>query len=216
MLSDLLRREKYDVLVLLGDMYDFWYEYRTVIPKYAFLFTATVIMLARDKEVHYVSGNHDAWIGTFWRKAGVYVHRYGFQRNLGGRKILFTHGDYIFGSRRPGLIRALFHSGWANFLFSLLHPDLGIKLARSFSKESRRREEEFDFSNIDRIVSQKAVDVVISGHLHLPIIREVGKKLFVCPGDWLDNLSYALISDNAVEIKRLKDGIIMRKILKVP
>ncbi len=207
-LVELLENEKYDLLVLLGDMYDFWYEYRSVVPKYAPVFTATVITLARKKEVHYVSGNHDAWIGDFWRKAGVYVHRYGFQRRLYGRNFLFTHGDYIFGSGRSGLVRAIFHSRWANFLFSMLHPDLGILIASRLSKESRKREEEFDFSRIDRIVSTKGIDVLVSGHLHMPIIREVKGRVFVCPGDWMENFTYLKIAGGRMEIRDREGKVI--------
>ncbi|NPA79485.1 MAG: UDP-2,3-diacylglucosamine diphosphatase [Thermotogae bacterium] len=204
----LLRSEDYDVLILLGDMYDFWYEYRSVVPKYAQLFTATVINLAQTKRVHYVSGNHDAWIGDFWRSVGVKVHRFGFQRTLFGRRFLFTHGDYLFGSRKPGFVRAVFHSRWANFLFSLLHPDLGVWLATRLSHESRRMEERFNFSKIDRIVSQKSADVVVSGHLHIPILRRVSGKIFACPGDWMFNFTYLKVEDGRISVRR-RDGSIL-------
>ncbi len=197
----LLEGERYDLLVLLGDMYDFWYEYGSVVPKYASLFTATVITLARRKEVHYVSGNHDAWVGDFWRRNGVKVHRYGFQRTINGIRYLFTHGDYIFGGRRSGLVRAVFHSRWANFLFSLIHPDLGILLASKLSKESRKREEEFDFKRIDRTVSEKGIDVLVSGHLHLPTVREIGGRFFACPGDWMEHFTYLKIVGRTLELR---------------
>ncbi len=215
-LVSLLERERYDLLVLLGDMYDFWYEYRSVVPRYASLFTATVITLARRREVHYVSGNHDAWVGDFWKGNGVKVHRYGFQRTINGVRYLFTHGDYLFGSRKPGLIRAIFHSRWANLLFSLLHPDVGVLLASRLSKESRKREEEFDFSRIDRTVSEKGIDVLVSGHLHLPTVREIDGKVFACPGDWMEHFTYLKIKGRRIEIRDREGKVLLWREVEVP
>ena len=208
---ELLRGERYDVLIMLGDMYDFWYEYGSVIPKYAPRFTATLIDLAQEVEVHYLSGNHDAWIGEFWEGVGVKVHRYVFQRKLWGKAFLFTHGDFIFGSRWSKVVRGVFHSRWANFMFSMLHPDVGVALARFLSRESREREDHFDMKRIEDVMDRRMSDVFVSGHIHIPVIRRIGEKVFACPGDWLKRFTYLKISQATLRLLN-REGEVLQEV----
>lgn len=210
-LIEVLRGEDYDEIVLLGDIYDFWFEYDGFIPSYAIKLTAEILRIAEEKRVHFLSGNHDAWVGKFWENFGVSVYRLGFERSLWGKRIFFTHGDYFFGGKFSGIIRRVFHSPISISLFKLLPVEKALKLAKLLSYESRKRKEEVDIGRIERVVLGLDYDVVVSGHLHKPIIRNFGGKVFICVGDWLENFTYLMIQDGRFTIKN-REGKILEEI----
>jgi Uncharacterized protein conserved in bacteria len=199
-LVDVLRREEYDELILMGDIYDFWFEYSGFIPSYAIKLTSEIVRMADSKKVYFLSGNHDAWVGKFWEGLGVSVYRLGFEKLLWGKRVFFTHGDYFFGGKFSRTIRKIFHSPISISLFKLIPVEISLNLARFLSYESRKRNEEVDMRKIEDVVSRLDYEVVVSGHLHKPIIKDFNGKVFVCVGDWMENFTYLIIQDGKFSI----------------
>ncbi len=210
-LISLLEREEYDEVILLGDIYDFWFEYRYVIPSYALNLTLSILSIAREKPVHYISGNHDAWIGDFWRSKNVRVYRYGFERIIKDKVFFFTHGDLFFGGKTSSTIRKIFHNSLAIRMFKLLHPSAGIRMARLLSSESRKKNEHPDIDRIENVVSKHRADVFITGHLHVPIIKEFKRKIFACVGDWMENFTYLEILSSSLVLRKF-DGLVLQSV----
>ncbi len=207
-LVDLIENEDYDELILLGDIYDFWFEYRSFIPSYAFKLTSTLVKLSAKKSIVYISGNHDAWIGEFWKDVGIEIHRFFFKKNMYDRDFLFTHGDLVFGDKSSRVIRSIFHNPVAVYLFSILHPDLGAKLARSLSSESKKREEGLYMERILESFRGLDCDVLITGHLHVPFIHREGQRLLVCTGEWMERYTYVKIYERRIYLMEFGGGII--------
>jgi len=208
-----LRDEDFDELILLGDIYDFWFEYRGFIPSYSIRFTSEVVNLSRKKVIHYVSGNHDAWIGDFWKGLGVNVYRYGFYKEIGRKRVFFTHGDYLLGNRSSRLMRKIFHNPLAVFLFKLIPVEVALALSGFLSYESRKRNEEPNLKIIEGVLAKEDADIIISGHLHIPFIKTVSGKAFICVGDWMENFTYLLIKDDEFILKNSSGEIL--HILKI-
>jgi len=207
-LVDLIENEDYDELILLGDIYDFWFEYSFFIPSYAFKLTSTLVKLATKKSIVYISGNHDAWIGKFWESAGIEIHRFFLRRRIYNRDFLFTHGDTVFGDKSSRVIRRIFHNPLAVYLFSILHPDVGAKLARSVSSESKEREEGLYMDRILESFRSLDCDVLITGHLHVPFIHREGQRLLVCTGEWMERCTYVKIYEKKIYLMEFGGGII--------
>ncbi len=209
-LLNLLRNEDFDELILLGDIYDFWFEYKGFIPSYSIRFTSEVVNLSSKKIIHYVSGNHDAWIGDFWKGLGVNVYRYGFYKEIGGKKVFFTHGDYLLGNRSSKLIRKIFHNPLAMFLFKLIPVEVALALSGFLSYESRKRNEEPNLKKIEDIMAREDADIIITGHLHIPLIKAFNGRVFICVGDWMEHFTYLLIRDGEFILKNNKGVILSR------
>ncbi len=203
-LIEILRGENYDELILLGDIYDFWFEYEGFIPSYAIMLTSEIIRIAESKKVYFLSGNHDAWIGKFWESLGISVYRSGFEKLLWGKRIFFTHGDYFFGGRFSKTVRRIFYNPIFLSLFKLIPVEISLNLAKILSYESRKRNEKVDINKIEKVVKKLDYDIVVSGHLHEPMIEDFGGRIFICVGDWLENFTYLLIHDGNFVIRNCK------------
>ena len=129
-----------DKLFLLGDIWDFWYEYKDVIPKEGIRVLAELInIMDAGSQVYFFPGNHDIWTFHFFEKLGIHViHNQPVVMELDGRKVMMGHGDGVGGAKWSyKLMLAIFHSRFCQFLFSLLHPRLAFSIATRWSKSNR-------------------------------------------------------------------------------
>ena len=129
-------------LWLLGDVFDFWFEYKRVIPKGFVRFLGKLAEFTeKGIKVHFFTGNHDMWINDYLEKeCGLILHKekYSIFR-LCGKKLLLGHGDGLDKKDKGYLfLRGLFHNRTAQFLFRLIHPDLGIMIADKWSSSSKK------------------------------------------------------------------------------
>ena len=198
---DMVEREG-SKLILLGDIFDFWFEYRHYINAHYWRILDGIFHVARKVPVVYLAGNHDLWIGDFFRRHGVEVVRDMY--TVDG--IAFAHGDNLkFGLRtrdillNPVLVR----------MFYAIHPDLGYAIARFVSDTSRGRNED-----VERIpewmwkyVSGRVnARTVVVGHLHVPMWEEREGKRIVCVGDWMRRFTYGVISDGIIRVMKYGGG----------
>ena len=209
---------------LLGDLFDFWFEYTHVIPKGGVRLLGAIAKIT-DKgiPVHYHLGNHDLWsFGYLESELGVHVHTSPIVREWDGVKCLIGHGDGLGpGDRGYKLTKKIYRSKLAQFLFRWLHPDLGVPLANLLSKNSRaaggksggpfqspEKENLFKYCN-KMLVSDPSINYFIFGHRHLPLDLELPKhseKLeaarYINIGDWITHFSSARIEKGVLYLNK--------------
>ena len=178
---------------LLGDIWDFWYEYRDVIPREAARVTAQILELVDEGvEVYYIPGNHDIWLYSFWQEMGVKVLPQTQEIELCGKKFLLGHGDGLGGAKWGyRLMLKIFHSRVCQVLFNQLHPWLAYRFGTDWSNSNRRRHGGYKFRGADEplykfCLEQEKADFRIFGHFHdaVDMAMPDGGRLIVLK-DWI-------------------------------
>ena len=197
-------------LYIVGDLFDFWFEYRTAIPRRHFPTLAVLQRLrASGLDIAYLNGNHDFWLGTFFRDTlGIRTLDGVASLETQGRKLWLHHGDGLVGGDLGyRALRAVLRSRAAIALYGCLHPDLGLPLARAVSRWSRRSRGELPLEpqRLWREIAEprfrEGYDGVLIGHFHQTYERrEPGREFFIL-GDWIDRFSYAELTDGRLELK---------------
>jgi UDP-2,3-diacylglucosamine hydrolase len=192
-------------LVVLGDLFHFWFEYRQLIPKRNLhvLFELRDLV-QRGVSVSYVTGNHDFWMDDFMeRELDIQVFRDILELDTRQGKILATHGDGLLPSDRGyRLLRAVLRHPVNIALYRLLPPSLAYGLARGAARLSRRhsaaRPEE-SFLERYRDAARRKLDdgyfAFVCGHTHLPEIKRYDEKYYVNSGDWFRHFTYVRFGD---------------------
>ncbi len=187
-------------LIILGDLFDFWFEWRYVILKQHFQVLCKLREIAaKGVEIHYLAGNHDFALSEFLgEEIGAHIYLNECQFNYDGKDFFLLHGDGLapadWGYR---MLKRVFRSSLNQSLFRLLHPDIGVGWAHLSSHTSR------NYSrrrwNIDGWAYLKAAesyiaagnDYVLFGHNHEPMLLPLGSGVYVNTGDWMKMFSYA-------------------------
>ncbi len=204
---------------LLGDVFDFWWEYREVIPKGFTRFLGRISALTdRGIEVHMFTGNHDMWMkGYLAQECGVTVHYEPLVTTIGGELFYLAHGEGL-GSRSIGgrLLFAVFRSPVSRFLFSAIHPRWGVAIGHAWSRHSRLAkhvslpfmgEEREDLIRHTRSVAAGGCTAkyFIYGHRHLPLtFDEEGRRMIIL-GDWFSSReSYAVFDGKELTLVNIE------------
>lgn len=202
-----------DRLFIVGDLFDFWFEYRTVIPRgYMGVLSALGQLKELGKELHYIAGNHDFWVRDFLtRELEVQVHFEPLDCTLEGRRFYINHGDGLAKDDKGyRLLKRVFRNRFNIFLYSLLHPDVGIPLAKWVSHFSRHHTaqsgipDDSDYLALAMEKFQEGFDYAIFGHLHYPILQMYGEKTYVVLGDWIEYFTYALYDGHDLQLLKWK------------
>ena len=205
-------------IFLVGDVFDFWFEYRKAIPR-GFVRLQGKIAELTDAgiPVHWFTGNHDMWIFDYIpSELGVTMHRDPIQREWNGKKFYIGHGDGLGpGDRGYKLLKKFFRSKFCQWCFARLHPNLGIGLADFFSQKSRIAGMEADevFLGEDKewlaiysreVLEKEHFDYFIFGHRHMPldISLNEGTSRYVNLGEWFKAKTYAVFDGTTLELKR--------------
>lgn len=200
-----------DRIVINGDLFDFWFEYRQAIPRGLTDVLSHLYLLSRKGiEIHYVPGNHDFWMCDFFQQElGIILHSEIYDFTSHGKKIHVFHGDGIAGNDVGyRIMKKIFRFRPNIWLYRWLHPDLGIPLAKSISHTSRmssRNKElldESDYRNYALKKGQEGFQIVILGHRHVPVMENLGSVLYINLGDWIEHFSYAVFQDGEIVLKR--------------
>jgi UDP-2,3-diacylglucosamine hydrolase len=193
-------------IFILGDIFDFWYEYRKVVPKgYTRLLGKLAALSDSGIPVHVFVGNHDMWMSGYFEaelNIPVYHHPKVFERN--GKRFYIGHGDGLGpGDRGYKFIKKVFRNPVCQWLFGQLHPTWGIGLANYFSRRSRIKTGTSDehFLGEDKewliiycreVLQREQFDYFIFGHRHFPIDFTLSdKSRYINLGDWIRNFTYA-------------------------
>jgi len=203
-------------LYLVGDIFDFWFEYRSVIPRYYGNILEGLRNLRRSgTEIFITGGNHDFWVGPYLtNEIGLTPLPPLSTHLLQGRTVTITHGDLLLpGDYGYKALKAVIRSRPAVALARILHPDLLYGFASRFSRASKgithgRTREARD--TLVRIAPdsffQWGNDTFIMGHIHLPGIERFDNKVFIILGDWEEHFSYACLENGEFELKFYRAG----------
>ncbi len=212
-------KDKAAEVYLVGDIFDFWYEYKRVVPRG---FTRVLGKIAEITDagipVHFFTGNHDVWVFDYLAaETGVIVHREPFETELLGKKFYIAHGDGLGpGDKLYKLMKKFFVSRKMQWMFSRLHPNFGLWWAHSWSNSSRHskgiephvfhgEDKELLFLHAKQVLKNEYYDYLVFGHRHLLMNKEVGDgSKFILLGDWLYNFSYGVFDGNKFELKKVK------------
>jgi UDP-2,3-diacylglucosamine hydrolase len=205
-------------LYLLGDVFDYWFEYRQVVPKgFVRLLGKLAELSDLGIKIHYFTGNHDMWMfGYFTKEMNIPIYRKPIEIELNRKKLFIGHGDGIgpddYGYK---FIKKVFSNKVCQWLFARLHPNFGIWLAKYFSRKSRianaDTDEVFLGEEKERLIQfinnnekKTHFDYYIFGHRHLPIDLSIGNSHYINLGDWVKNSSFACWDGEKVELKIFK------------
>lgn len=195
-----------EALYLLGDIWDFWYEYKHVVPKgYVRVLSALQGLMDRGVSVYFFQGNHDVWTYSYFEELGMKKLVQPHVVEIGGKRFCLGHGDGLgpvpMGYR---FLRGLFHSRVTQFMFSLLHPYIAFGLGNGWSKSNRlSHDQEYVFRGEDeplvefaeRFAVENRIDYFIFGHYHADVRMTLksGAELLILK-DWISSSPYLYFS----------------------
>jgi UDP-2,3-diacylglucosamine hydrolase len=212
-------KDEAHTIFLLGDIFDFWFEYKHAIPK-GFIRLQGKLAELRDKDIPIVffTGNHDMWMFDYFPKElGIPVYRKPAVLSVGEHKLMVGHGDGLGpGDRTYKILKKFFNSKVCQWLFARIHPNLGMTIANTWSRHSRitnnKREEKFEgeegeflwvyCQGVERSTHH---DFYIFGHRHLPLNLKVSdSSRYINLGEWVRFKTYAVYDGTNVELKEFK------------
>ena len=194
-------------VIINGDLFDFWFEYGTVIPRgHTRVLGALAALVDAGVPVLLMGGNHDWWGGSYLREeVGVTFQQDPVILDLPGRRVYLAHGDGMGGGDLGyKLLRLVLRGSLTRFAFRWLHPDVGAWVARRVSKTDSRTGEPLE-KQLARtrfledwatryLEARPDVDLVALGHTHIPLLKEVFPgRFYLNSGDWLVNMSYGVL-----------------------
>lgn len=203
-------------IYLLGDIFDFWFEYRNAIPKGFIRLQGKLAQLKDDGiNIFFFTGNHDMWMFDYFpTELGIPIYRKPIELEIGKVLLMIGHGDGLGpGDTSYKFLKMFFNSKLCQWLFARIHPNLGIGIARYWSKNSRisnmKREEKFKGEENEFLLTYcrelektKHHDYYIFGHRHLPLTLNVGDdSQYINLGEWVHNYTFACFDGSTVELK---------------
>jgi UDP-2,3-diacylglucosamine hydrolase len=202
-------------IYLMGDVFDFWFEYKHAIPKgFSRLLGTLSDLTDRGIEVHLFTGNHDMWMFDYLpEECGVQIHRTPIERTWGNKLFFLGHGDGLGpGDTKYKMLKWFFASRLCQWLFARFHPNFGIGLAQSLSRYSRvsSREKDAEYLGDDRewlmvycreVLQKKHYDYFIFGHRHMPLDKDLGQgSRYINLGEWISQNRYAVWDGERLEL----------------
>ncbi len=194
--------EQTEALYLLGDIWDFWYEYRDVVPKgYVRVFSALADLMDRGVKVCFFQGNHDVWTYSYFEELGMIRLTQPHVVEIAGKRFCLGHGDGLgpvpFGYR---FLRGIFHNRVLQVLFSMLHPWIAFRFGNGWSRSNRlSHDKEYVFRGTDEPLykfasdfsASRPVDYFVFGHYHADVYMKLpsGAELFILK-DWMKSSPY--------------------------
>ena len=201
-----------DELFIVGDLFDYWFEYRRVYQKgYYRTLAALKDITERGIKLHYFIGNHDFLHRDFFSKEiGALMYHDPIEVTLNNKNFYIGHGDgMVENDSGYRLLKMILRNKFTQWLYSLIHPDLGIALASGTSKTSRGYTAKKDYGEVDglfeaaRIKIDDGFDFVLFGHLHKRVFQEYKNGKYINLGSWIDEPCYGIFSGNKFEIIKL-------------
>jgi len=198
-----------DELFIVGDLFDYWFEYKRVYQK-GFFRTLTSLKNLTDKgkKVHYFIGNHDFLHRDFFEKEiGAKMYKDAVEFSLNEKKFFIGHGDgMVENDTGYKILKWVLRNKVTQWMYSKLHPDFGIWLASRTSKSSREYTTKKDYGEVDGLfeTAKKKIDqgsdYVIFGHLHKKVFKNYKEGSYINLGSWLDEPCYGILNQEGFRI----------------
>jgi UDP-2,3-diacylglucosamine hydrolase len=209
-------KEDCGILYLVGDVFDFWFEYKTVIPKgFTRLLGKLCEFTDSGIKVHLFTGNHDMWIFDYFEKElGIKIHYQPLQVSHFEKSFYIAHGDGLGpGDHSYKLIKKIFSNKVCQWLFHRLHPNLGLKIMKFASGSSRYfddtptsivdKENEWMIQHSRQVLKSNHINFFVYGHRHFPLQYNLEENCTVFYlGDWIKNFTYLKVTPTSQEIKK--------------
>ncbi len=209
-----------EAIFLLGDLFDFWFEYKTVIPK-GFIRVLGKLAEIRDSgiPIYFFIGNHDLWmLDYFETELNIPTYDQPKEFTFNDKTFLIGHGDGLGpGDKGYKRMKRVFTNPFAKWLYKWLHPDIGMSLAQYLSTKNKliSGEEDVKFLGEDkewlvqyakRKLEAKHYDFFIFGHRHYPMEIQVGNNsTYINTGDWVNHFTYAVFDGEKMRLEKFKD-----------
>ena len=217
-------KERASAVYMLGDMFDFWYEYCLVVPKGYTRFLGKISELTDSGvEVHFFIGNHDIWCGDYLEKeCGVILHREPQTLEIGDKVFMMGHGDGL-GDPDPKfkLLRAVFHNKLCQRMFSCIHPRWAIDFGLTWAKHSRLKHGKEggnpDYMGEDKehlviyakkyLQTHPNINFFVFGHRHIELdLMLTRESRIVILGDWISQFTYAVFDGSQLYMENYVEG----------
>ncbi len=206
-------------IYLVGDLFDFWFEYKHAIPKGFVRLQGKIAQLCDSGiPVHILIGNHDMWMFDYLPKElGVTMHREPIRKQYNGKEFLIGHGDGLGpGDHGYKFIKKVFENPLCQWLFARIHPNFGIGMANFWSGRSRKANRELDekFLGEDKeflvvyskeYLKKEHIDYFVFGHRHLPLEIEVGENsMYINLGEWINYNTYGVFDGDEFKLEKFE------------
>jgi UDP-2,3-diacylglucosamine hydrolase len=200
-------------IFIVGDLFDYWFEYRTVVPKKYFrLFSKLAAITERGIRVVFIAGNHDFWVKDYFVvELGMEISLHPIETEIGGKRFLIHHGDGLLKDDLGyKILKKILRNRLNIFLFSLIHPDITGWIARWSSRTSRHYTSgrTYEGNGMMEFAAGKLLDgfdFVVMGHNHIASRQKIGTGVYVNLGDWILENTYAVYDSRKLELKTWKD-----------
>lgn len=205
-----------EAIYLVGDLFDFWFEYKSVVPRgYVRLLGKLAELRDQDIPIYFFTGNHDMWMFDYFEKElGIPVYKKPIEREILGKQFYIGHGDGLGpGDHGYKFIKKVFANPICQWLFARLHPNFGFGLARFWSGKSREanpeleawrgEENEWLLTYANEQLGRIQPDFFVFGHRHLPIDYKLknGTSRYINLGEWMNFNSYAEFDGESMTLK---------------
>jgi UDP-2,3-diacylglucosamine hydrolase len=206
-------------IIIAGDLFDFWYEYKKVVPKgYVRILGKLAELTDAGIPIHFFVGNHDMWMTDYFQKElNIKVYHHPEKFEFSNKKFLIGHGDGLGpGDHGYKMVKKVFRNKLATWLFGILPPYIGMGIADFFSRKSRAQtglsdevflgeDKEWLISYCRNILKNEHFDFFLFGHRHLPIDFALNAaSRYINLGDWIKYNSYAVFDGNELHLKYYK------------
>tara|TARA_B100000780_G_scaffold123969_1_gene86967 strand:+ start:148 stop:888 length:741 start_codon:yes stop_codon:yes gene_type:complete len=204
-------------IYLMGDIFDFWFEYKKVVPKgFVRLFGKIAELTDKGIDIIFFTGNHDMWVSDYFQKElGISVIKKECIVSISGVKLFIGHGDGLGnGDNKYKILKNIFKSKVCNWLFSRIHPNLGLLIGQKWSLSSSKSQNN---QNINKLKNNQLinyskqqqklnkVDYYIFGHTHSPLEIDIDSEYkYVNLGDWINYNTYAVLYQKSLKLKTFK------------
>lgn len=204
-------------IYLLGDIFDFWFEYKKAVPKGGVRLLGKIAEIADSGiPIHYFAGNHDAWLfGYFEEELGIKVYHKPIDVVWNNKKLKIGHGDGLGpGDKFYKFMKFIMDNKICRFLFRWLHPDIGLWIALQWSRKSREKggavesylgdDREWLFQYCKKQLEREHYDYFIFGHRHLDIDVQLNEKgsRYINIGEWFSKYTYGVFDGNEFTLKK--------------
>ena len=207
-------------IYLIGDIFDFWFEYKMVVPKgYVRILGKLAELTDNGIKIHFIVGNHDLWMIDYLKEeCGISVYHNPITIKENNKNIYIGHGDEIAsGNKYFKFLKKIFTNKTCQWLFARIHPNTAIKIAHSWSRHSRTNGEtppylgsENEYQEqfcINHHKKNNNINFYVLGHRHLPLDINITENCrYINTGDWIHHFSYAILENENIQLKYFKQS----------
>ncbi|MCX6146984.1 MAG: UDP-2,3-diacylglucosamine diphosphatase [Candidatus Kapabacteria bacterium] len=206
-----------ETLYIVGDLFDYWFEYNTVIPSYYYrTLTALSELCESGIKIEYIMGNHDfGHIRFFDEELGIKIYKTDIERTINNKKFYISHGDgKAYNDKGYLLLRAVLRNPFAIKIFKMIQPDFGISLARGSSHKSRKHTDSKVYGENDGMTDfakkklEEGFDYVVMGHRHKVIELKHSNGEYFNLGEWINNPTFGSFDGETFKILKVKEFLI--------